>query len=62
MTAKDIKIKLIDKPSKKWCIDGEKLDRRTKKFEFTTISDFKIMMPNKNVEKLFTKKINLKND
>jgi len=49
-------------PKKAWCIDGEKLDRRTKKFEFSTVNDFKIMMPNKNVGKLFTKKINLKID
>ena len=57
-----IKFEFEQYPKKAWCIDGEKLDRRTKKFEFTTISDFKIMMPNKNVEKLFTKKTNLKND
>lgn len=57
-----IKFEFEQYPKKAWCIDGEKLDRRTKKFEFTTISDFKILMPNKNVEKLFTKKTNLKKD
>ena len=46
-------------PKNAWCIDGEKLDRRTKTFEFQTVSEFKIMMPNKNVNKLFTKKTNL---
>ena len=43
-------------PKKAWCIDGEKLDRRTKCFEFKTFNNFKIMMPSKNVDKLFIKK------
>ena len=46
-------------PKKAWCVDGEKLDRATKEFVFKTINDFEIMMPNKNVKKLFTKKTNL---
>lgn len=46
-------------PKKAWCIDGEKLDRATKNFEIKTINDFKILMPNKNVKKLFIKKDNL---
>lgn len=47
-------------PKKAWCIDGEKLDRATKNFEFKTINDFKILMPSKNINKLFIKKDNLK--
>ena len=47
---------------KNWCIDGEKLDRSTKTFEFTTMNNFKILMPNKNVKKLFIKKDNLISD
>jgi len=49
-------------PKKAWCIDGEKLDRRTKVFEFNTINDFEILMPKKNVKKLFIKKTNLIDD
>ena len=30
-----------DYPKKNWCIDGEKLDRRTKVFEFKTVNDLK---------------------
>ena len=54
-----VKLEFEQYPKNAWCIDGEKLDRRTKTFEFQTINNFKIMMPNKNVNKLFTKKINL---
>ena len=49
-------------PKKAWCIDGEKLDRATKTFEFKTVNDFEILMPNKNVKKLFIKKTNLIDD
>ena len=54
-----VKFEFEQYPKKAWCIDGEKLDRATKEFEFKTINDFEIMMPNKNVKKLFTKKTNL---
>ena len=57
-----VKFKFEQYPKKAWCIDGEKLDRATKEFEFKTINDFEIMMPNKNVKKLFTKKTNLIDD
>lgn len=46
-------------PKKAWCIDGEKLDRATKSYEFKTVNDFKILMPKKNVKKLFIRDINL---
>ena len=54
-----VKFEFNQYPKNAWCIDGEKLDRRTKTFEFQAVNDFKIMMPNKNVNKLFTKKTNL---
>lgn len=57
-----VKFKFEQYPKKAWCIDGEKLDRATREFEFKTINDFEIMMPNKNVKKLFTKKTNLIDD
>ncbi len=55
----NIKFEFEQYPKKAWCIDGEKLDRATKTYEFETINNFKIKMPNKNVNKLFTKKTNL---
>ena len=57
-----VKFKFEQYPKKAWCIDGEKLDRATREFEFKTINDFEIMMPNKNVKKLFIKKTNLIDD
>ena len=57
-----VKFEFDTYPKKAWCIDGEKLDRRTKIFEFNTVSDFEILMPNKNVKKLFIKKTNLIDD
>ena len=57
-----VKFEFDTYPKKAWCLDGEKLDRRTKTFEFNTVSDFEILMPNKNVKKLFIKKTNLIDD
>ena len=54
-----VKFEFQQYPKKAWCIDGEKLDRATKNYEFKTVSDFKILMPNKNINKLFIKKDNL---
>ena len=55
----DIKIKFNNNEDENWCIDGEKLDRRNKEFIFDTINDFEVLMPNKNVKKLFIRKIYL---
>ena len=57
-----VKFEFETYPKKAWCIDGEKLDRRTKTFEFNTVNNFEILMPNKNVKKLFIKKTNLIDD
>lgn len=57
-----VKFEFEQYPKKAWCIDGEKLDRATRTFEFQTVNDFEIMMPDKNVKKLFLKKDNLIND
>ena len=46
-------------PKKAWCIDGEKLGRSSKIYEFSTIKDFEVLMPKKNIKKLFIRKINL---
>lgn len=57
-----IKFEFSTHPKKSWCVDGEKLDRASKTFEFKTVNNFKILMPNKNIDKLFVKKTNLKSD
>ena len=51
-----IKFKFIDKPKKPWCIDGEKLDDMESKYEITIDNSLKMLIPKKNVEKLFVKK------
>lgn len=43
-------------PKNAWCVDGEKLDIDTKKYNISMINDFKILMPKKNVKKLFVKR------
>ena len=54
-----VKFEFDNYPKKNWCIDGEKLDRSSKVFEFKTINNFKILMPKKNTKKLFIKDSNL---
>ena len=39
-----------------WCIDGEQLEESTNKYKIEIDKNLKIMMPSKNVDKLFTKK------
>lgn len=52
----NIKIKFKELPKKTWCIDGEKLEEETKKYEISIDRDFKMLIPQKNVAKLFVKK------
>ena len=54
-----VKFEFSEHPKKAWCIDGERLDRTSTTFNFETVNDFQVMMPTKNVKKLFIKKINL---
>lgn len=37
----------------KWCIDGEELEEKTTTYNIEMINDFSIMLPKKNIEKLF---------
>lgn len=53
LKAKDIYIKLINKPSKKWCIDGEKYEYSGDTFHIKANKKMNILVPAKNVEKLF---------
>ena len=51
-----ITVKFKDYPKKAWCIDGEKLDRAVLEYSIKNINHVKIMMPRKNIDKIFTKK------
>lgn len=53
LKAKDIKIKLIDKPSKKWCIDGEKYEYSGDTFHIRANKKMNILVPAQNIKKLF---------
>ncbi len=52
----NLKIKFIDKPRKNWCIDGEKLDTMEEKYEITIDRNIQMMIPKKNIDKLFVNK------
>ena len=39
-----------------WCIDGEKLDDDSLKYEIKIDRNIKMMIPKKNIDKLFIKK------
>jgi len=47
------KIEFKEKLKKPWCIDGEELDINTKKYEISIIRNIKMMIPTKNIDKLF---------
>lgn len=49
----NFKIKFINKPKKPWCIDGEKLPFEDDKYNITIDNDFKMLVPKKNLGKLF---------
>ena len=51
--ASKIKIDFKSYPKKAWCIDGEKLEIRTKTYTIENERNVKILMPRKNIKKLF---------
>lgn len=51
-----MKIKFNTDTKKNWCIDGEKLDQDTDIYEIKIVNNVKIMLPKKNISKLFIKK------
>lgn len=53
LKAHDIKIKLVDKPEKKWCIDGEKYDYEGEEYHITAKGKMKILAPKRASQKLF---------
>ena len=51
-----IRMKFHEKPKKNWCIDGEMLDDDGKTFDISIDRNIKMMIPKKNIDKLFVKK------
>lgn len=52
----NVKIKFSEQPKKNWCIDGEMLEDSGLSFDISIDRDMKMMIPKKNVEKLFVDK------
>ena len=50
-----IKMKFAELPKKAWCIDGEMLEKNVKNYEITIDRNMKMMLPKKNIDKLFVK-------
>lgn len=48
-----MEIKFEDYPKKAWCVDGERLDRAVLKYEIKNVRNVKIMLPKKNIDKIF---------
>ncbi|MCH5166774.1 MAG: hypothetical protein J1F35_02665 [Erysipelotrichales bacterium] len=51
-----IKIKFEKNPKNAWCVDGEKLEIRTKTYDIKNEKGIKILMPKTNIKKLFVEK------
>lgn len=49
----NLKITFKQHPKNAWCVDGEKLEIRTKTFEIKNEKNVKILIPKKNINKLF---------
>lgn len=52
----NIKIKFADKPKKNWCIDGEMFKDDGLNFNISIDKDIQMMIPKKNIGKLFVNK------
>ncbi|MEG0022016.1 MAG: YegS/Rv2252/BmrU family lipid kinase [Bacilli bacterium] len=52
----ELEITFDTEPKNAWCIDGEKLETNTKTFKINMHNNFKILMPKKNIKKLFVSK------
>lgn len=53
--ANNIKIKLAESPKKSWCIDGEKLNTKVKKYEINIYKGIKMLIPKEVIPKVFSK-------
>ena len=54
--ASSLKIVFKDYPKNAWCLDGEKSEESTKFYDIDIINNVKILLPEKNIAKLFIKK------
>lgn len=54
--ATELEINFKDEPKNGWCIDGEKLDDSGLKYKVEIEKNFRILMPKKNIKKLFINK------
>lgn len=50
-----LKITFKNYPKNAWCVDGEKLEIRTRTYEIKNERNVQILMPKKNIKKLFVK-------
>ena len=48
-------IKFKDEVKNNWTIDGEKLKEQKKEYTITVDKNFNMLLPKKNLDKLFTK-------
>lgn len=51
----NVKITINTPTSRSWCIDGEKLEDNSKTYNIKTENNVKLLIPTKNIKKLFTK-------
>lgn len=49
----NLKIKFDEVPKKSWCVDGEKVNISSSKYDIKIVNDIKMLVPTKNVSKLF---------
>lgn len=52
----NLKIKFAEKPKKNWCIDGEMLNDNSLSFNISIDRNMQMMIPKKNIDKLFVNK------
>lgn len=52
----ELEIKFKEPPVNAWCIDGERLDDVTNTYRIKMVNNFEILMPKKNIKKLFVEK------
>lgn len=52
----ELEIKFKEPPVDAWCVDGEKLDDVQNSYKIEIVKDFKILMPKRNIKKLFIEK------
>ncbi|HPF83371.1 MAG TPA: diacylglycerol kinase family lipid kinase [Bacilli bacterium] len=49
----ELEVKFKEPPVNAWCIDGEKLEDVTTTYKISIVNNFTILMPRKNIKKLF---------